>query len=43
MTDLNRMLDQLRTDVEWQRLPIVMDDRAKNMYLSQCLERGIET
>lgn len=43
MTDLSRMLDQLQADVEWQRLPVVMDDQAKKAYISQCLERGIET
>lgn len=43
MTELTRMLDQLLVDTEWQRLPVIMDDWAKKKYLSQCLERGLET
>lgn len=43
MTDLTCMLDQLLVDTEWQRLPVIMDDGAKRKYISQCLERGLET
>lgn len=36
MTDLSRMMDMLYADVEWQRLPVVMNEMARRKYLSQC-------
>lgn len=43
MTDLSAMLDRLCADVEWQRIPVVMNKEARRGYLSECLEYGIET
>lgn len=42
MTDLNNMVDTLMRDVEWQRIPIVMNDVARRQLLSSCLQGGIE-
>lgn len=42
MTDLQGMIDELYSDVEWQRLPVVMNETGRRKYISRCLEQGIE-